>query len=99
MGCSPWCHKELDTTWQLNNNMKQHLPMLVVMSGQTAGDFSSSLFLLAPVSMHWACAARKSLWSLTHSSILAWQISQRSLGGYNPRDRKESDMTEPKQMP
>ena len=31
----------------------------------------------------------------THSSILAWRIhGQRSLAGYSPRDRKESDMTE-----
>ena len=52
----------------------EHLQMLVVMSGQIEGDFSS-LFLLAPVSMHWACAVRKSLLSLTHSSILPWQIS------------------------
>ena len=30
----------------------------------------------------------------THSSILAWEIpGQRSLGGYSPRSRKESDMT------
>ena len=32
----------------------------------------------------------------THSSILAWRIphGQRSLVGYSPWDRKESDMTE-----
>ena len=31
----------------------------------------------------------------THSSILAWEIpGQRSLGGYSPRGRKESDTTE-----
>ena len=31
----------------------------------------------------------------THSSILAWRIhGQRSLVGYSPRGRKESDMTE-----
>ena len=31
----------------------------------------------------------------THSSILAWRIhGQRSLAGYSPRDRKESDTTE-----
>ena len=31
----------------------------------------------------------------THSSILAWRIpGQRSLGGYNPWDCKESDTTE-----
>ena len=54
----------------------EHLQMLmVVMSGQMAGDFSSSLFLLVPVSMRWAYAVRKSLLSLTHSSILAWEIS------------------------
>ena len=30
----------------------------------------------------------------THSSILAWKIPWRSLAGYSPRDRKESDTTE-----
>ena len=31
----------------------------------------------------------------THSSLLSWEIpGQRSLGGYSPRGRKESDMTE-----
>ena len=30
----------------------------------------------------------------THSSILAWKIPWRSLAGYRPRDRKESDTTE-----
>ena len=32
----------------------------------------------------------------THSNILAWEKShgQRSLVGYSPRGRKESDMTE-----
>ena len=30
----------------------------------------------------------------THSSILAWRISWRSLVGYSPRGRKESDTTE-----
>ena len=32
----------------------------------------------------------------THSSILAWRIphGQRSLVGYSPQGRKESDMTE-----
>ena len=31
----------------------------------------------------------------THSSILAWRIhGQRSLVGYGPRGRQESDMTE-----
>ena len=31
----------------------------------------------------------------THSSILVWRIpGQRNLGGYSPRDHKESDMTE-----
>ena len=30
----------------------------------------------------------------THSSILAWEILQRSLAGYSPWDRKESDTTE-----
>jgi len=31
----------------------------------------------------------------THSSILAWRIrGQRSLVGYSPRGRKESDTTE-----
>ena len=29
----------------------------------------------------------------THSSILAWEISQRSLAGYNPWGHKESDIT------
>ena len=30
----------------------------------------------------------------THSSILAWRIpGQRSLAGYSPRGRRESDMT------
>ena len=32
----------------------------------------------------------------THFSILAWEIPPRSLVGYNPRGRKESDMTEHK---
>ena len=32
---------------------------------------------------------------IIHSSILAWRIDgQRSLVGYSPRGRKESDMTE-----
>ena len=31
----------------------------------------------------------------THSSILAWEIPQRSLEGYSPKGQKESDMTEP----
>ena len=30
----------------------------------------------------------------THSSILAWRIPQRSLEGYGPYGRKESDRTE-----
>ena len=31
----------------------------------------------------------------THSSILAWRITQtEEPGGHSPRDRKESDMTE-----
>ena len=30
----------------------------------------------------------------THSSILAWRIPQRSLVGYSPWGRKESDTTE-----
>ena len=30
----------------------------------------------------------------THSSILAWRIPQRSLVGYSPWGRKESDRTE-----
>ena len=30
----------------------------------------------------------------THSSILAWEIPQRSLAGYSPRGHKESDTTE-----
>ena len=30
----------------------------------------------------------------THSSIVAWRILERSLVGYSPRGRKESDMTE-----
>ena len=30
----------------------------------------------------------------THSSILAWIISQRSLVSYSPSGRKESDRTE-----
>ena len=30
----------------------------------------------------------------THSSILAWRIPQRSLEGYGPYGRKESDTTE-----
>ena len=30
----------------------------------------------------------------THSSILAWRISQRSLAGYSPWGRKESHTTE-----
>ena len=31
----------------------------------------------------------------THSSVLAWRIrGQRSLAGYSPRGRKESDTTE-----
>ena len=30
----------------------------------------------------------------THSSILAWEIPQRSLVGYSPWSRKESDTTE-----
>ena len=29
----------------------------------------------------------------THSSILAWEIPQRSLAGYSPWDRKELDTT------
>ena len=29
----------------------------------------------------------------THSSILAWEISQRSLVGYSPQGHKESDTT------
>ena len=29
-----------------------------------------------------------------HSSILAWRIPRRSLVGYSPRGRKESDATE-----
>ena len=28
-----------------------------------------------------------------HSSILAWRLGQRSLVGYSPWDRKESEMT------
>ena len=30
----------------------------------------------------------------THSSILAWRISQRSLAGYSPQGHNESDVTE-----
>ena len=30
----------------------------------------------------------------THSSTLAWKISRRSLVGYSPWDREESDTTE-----
>ena len=32
----------------------------------------------------------------THFSIVAWEIPPRSLVGYNPWGRKESDMTEHK---
>ena len=37
----------------------------------------------------------------THSSTLAWKIlenGQRSLAGYNPQGRKESDTSEPLSM-
>ena len=30
--CGPWCHKELDRTWQLNNN-KSHPPFETVTEG------------------------------------------------------------------
>ena len=44
-------------------------------------------------SLGWKDPLEKGL--ATHSSILAWKThGQRSLGGYSPWGRKESDMTE-----
>ena len=37
---------------------------------------------------------QEDLSTATHSSILAWRIPQRSLEGYGPYGRKESDTTE-----
>ena len=44
------------------------------------------------LSMSWEGLPEKEMW--TQSSILAWEIPQRSLVDYNPWGSKESDMTE-----
>ena len=43
-------------------------------------------------SLGWEDPLEKAM--VTNSSILAWRIPQRSLVGYSPWDRKESDTTE-----
>ena len=86
--CNSWGHKESDTDWVTELNWTDpHLGASLV------AQIVKNLPAMQETWV-WSLGQEDALEKATHSSILAWRISQRSLGGYSPWGCKESDTSE-----